>query len=212
MLTKFREFIRGLNWHVIYHAVLFDNFKAYLNNSNYDNNYILLYGRIVPGKGAEVLIKALSILKDKGIIYRAIICGPSLNKDYPNNLIKFYGLENQVAYVVPRLGKELVDLINRSSIVVIPTTSEEGFGLTAIEAMYLGKPVIASNTSGLAEIVNKFGILIPPNNPYALAEAIHEIMSDKNKIEMLGKKAKEYARRVFDPENYIQNYLKTVLR
>jgi hypothetical protein len=37
-------------------------------------------------------------------------------------------------------------------------------------------------------------------------------MSDRNKIEMLGKKAKEYARRVFDPENYIQKYLKIVLK
>jgi glycosyltransferase involved in cell wall biosynthesis len=213
MSIKFREFIRSSKWQVIYHSVLFDNLNLIsLNNSNYDNNYILLYGRIVPGKGADVLIKALTILKDKGIIYRAIICGPSLNKDYPNNLIKFYRLGNQVAYVGPRLGKELVDLINRSSIVVIPTTSEESFGLTAIEAMYFGKPVIASKTGGLAEVVGNFGIIIPPNNPYALAEAIHELMSDRNKIEMLGKKAKEYARRVFDPENYIQKYLKAVLK
>jgi len=45
-----------------------------------------------------------------------------------------------------------------------------------------------------------------------LAEAIHELMSNKNKIETLGKKAKEYARSVFDPENYIQKYLKVVLK
>jgi glycosyltransferase involved in cell wall biosynthesis len=55
-------------------------------------------------------------------------------------------------------------------------------------------------------------MLIPPNDPYALAEAIHKLMSDRNKIEMLGKKAKEYARSVFDPENYIQKYLKAVLK
>jgi len=94
---------------------------------------------------------------------------------------------------------------------VLPTVSEEGFGLTAIEAMYFGKPVIASYTSGLAEIVGNFGILIPPNDPYALAEAILELMSNKNKIERLGKKAKEYARRVFDPENYLQKYLRAIL-
>jgi len=86
------------------------------------------------------------------------------------------------------------------------------FGQTAIEAMYLCKPVIASKTGGLAEVVRNFGILIPPNDPYALAEAIHALMSDKNKIEKLGKKAKEYARIVFNPENYIQKYLKIVLK
>jgi hypothetical protein len=37
-------------------------------------------------------------------------------------------------------------------------------------------------------------------------------MSDKNKIEMLGKKAKEYARKVFDTENYLQKYLKVILK
>jgi glycosyltransferase involved in cell wall biosynthesis len=55
-------------------------------------------------------------------------------------------------------------------------------------------------------------MLIPPNDPYALAEAIHELMSNKNKIEKLGKKAKEYARSVFDPENYLQKYLSVVLK
>jgi len=211
MLMKFREFVRSLKWHVIYHPVLFDNLNHIsLNNSNYDDNYILLYGRMMAGKGEDVLIKALKVLKDKGIIYRAIICGPSPNKDYPSNLIKFYGLENQVVYVGPRLDKELVELINRSSIVVVPSKCEETFGQTAIEAMYFGKPVIASNTGGLAEVVSNFGIIIPPNDPYALAEAIHYLMSNKNKIETLGKKAKEYAISVFDPENYIQKYLKVV--
>ena len=212
MLMKFRDFVRSSSWNVIYHPILFDNLNHIsLNNSNHYGNYILLYGRMMAGKGEDVLIKALKILKDKGIIYRAIICGPSPSKDYPNNLIKFFRLENQVTYVGPRLGKELIDLINNSSIVVLPTVSEEGFGLTAIEAMYFGKPVIASYTSGLAEIVGNFGILIPPNDPYALAEAILELMSNKNKIERLGKKAKEYARRVFDPENYLQKYLRAIL-
>jgi glycosyltransferase involved in cell wall biosynthesis len=213
MLTRFRDFVRSSKWHVIYYPVLFDNLNPIsLNNLNYDDNHILLYGRMMAGKGEDVLIKALKILKDKGTIYRAIICGPSLNKDYPSNLIKFYGLENQVVYVGPRLGKELVELINRSSIVVVPSKYEEMFGQTAIEAMYLGKPVIASKTGGLAEVVGDFGILVPPNDPYALAEAIHELMSNRNKIEMLGKKSKEYATSVFNPENYIQKYLKVVLK
>jgi glycosyltransferase involved in cell wall biosynthesis len=167
---------------------------------------------MMAGKGEDVLIKALNILKDKGIIYRAIICGPSPSKDYPSNLIKFYRLENQVVYVGPQTTEELVKLITRSSIVVIPSTYEEMFGQTAIEAMYFGKPVIASKTGGLAEVVGNFGIIIPSNNPYALAEVIHELMSDRNKIEMLSKKAKEYARSVFNPENYIQKYLRAVLK
>jgi glycosyltransferase involved in cell wall biosynthesis len=213
MLKGFREFIRSLNWHVIYNPVLFDNLNQIpLNNSNNDENYILLYGRMMAGKGEDVLIKALNILKDKGIIYRAIICGPSPSKDYPNNLIKFYRLENQVVYVGPQTTEELVKLITRSSIVVVPSTYEEMFGQTAIEAMYFGKPVIASKTGGLAEVVSNFGVLIPPNDPYALAEAIHKLMSDKNKIEKLGKKAKEYAKKVFAPENYLQKYLKFVLK
>jgi len=213
MLKKFRKFITSSNWHVIYHPVLFNNLNQFsLTNSSYDDNYILLYGRMMAGKGEDVLIKALKILKDKGIIYRTIICGPSPNKDYPTNLIKFYGLENQVVYVGSRLDKELAELINRSSIVVIPSTWEEPFAQTAAEAMFFGKIVIASNIGGLAEVVSDFGLLIPTKDPYALAEAIHELMSNRNKREMLGKKAKEYARKVFDPENYIQNYLKAVLK
>jgi len=168
MLKRFRDFVRSSRWNVIYNPVLFDNLNHIsLNNSNYDDNYILLYGRMMAGKGEDLLIKALKILKDKGIIYRAIICGPSPNKDYPNNLIRFYTLENQVAYVGPVSDKRLVDLINKSSVVVIASVWEEPFGLAAIEAMYFGKPVIASNIGGVAEVVNNFGILVPPNDPYA---------------------------------------------
>ena len=168
MLTRFRDFVRSSRWNVIYNPVLFDNLNHIsLNNSNNDDNYILLYGRMMAGKGEDVLIKDLKILKDKGIIYRAIICGPSPNKDYPNKFIRFYTLENQVAYVGPVSDKELVDLINKSSVVVIASVWEEPFGLAAIEAMYFGKPVIASNIGGVAEVVNNFGILVPPNDPYA---------------------------------------------
>jgi glycosyltransferase involved in cell wall biosynthesis len=81
MLTRFGEFVRNSRWNAIYYPILFDNLNHIsLTNSNYDNNYILLYGRMMAGKGEDVLIKALKILKDKGIIYRAIICGLHLTK------------------------------------------------------------------------------------------------------------------------------------
>ena len=81
MLMRFRDFVRSSRWNVIYNPVLFDNLNHIsLNNSNNDDNYILLYGRMMAGKGEDVLIKALKILKDKGIIYKPSFAGLHLTK------------------------------------------------------------------------------------------------------------------------------------
>ena len=76
----------------------------------------------------------------------------------------------------------------RCLIALIPSICLETFGLVAIEAMSMGKPVIASRRGGLSDIVvdHETGLLIPPNDPNALQQAIQRLLDDPPLLERMG--------------------------
>jgi glycosyltransferase involved in cell wall biosynthesis len=83
--------------------------------------------------------------------------------------------------------------------VVVPSL-KEGFGLAAIEAMALGRPVVATSVGGLTEIVseNQTGFLVPPNNPQALANALIDLLRDKSLADQMGHAGRERMVENFD--------------
>jgi glycosyltransferase involved in cell wall biosynthesis len=89
-------------------------------------------------------------------------------------------------------------LYNVSDLVVLPSIYEP-FGKVLVEAMACGKPVVATQTSGIPEVVlnNETGILVPPRRPTFLAQAIIKILSDKKTSEKMGLKGRQRAIRLF---------------
>jgi glycosyltransferase involved in cell wall biosynthesis len=75
---------------------------------------------------------------------------------------------------------------------IVPSTYE-AFGIVAVEAMAYGRPVIASRTGGLVEVVGDGGMLVPPSDSKALAEAINSMLADKKRRDEFGAKARERA-------------------
>jgi glycosyltransferase involved in cell wall biosynthesis len=77
-------------------------------------------------------------------------------------------------------------IIKSSSVVVVPSRMES-LPTTVKEAFYLNVPVIGTNVGGIPELIknNETGILIPPENPSKLAQAVNELLSDKEKSEKL---------------------------
>jgi alpha-1,3-rhamnosyl/mannosyltransferase len=81
--------------------------------------------------------------------------------------------------------EELIALYNRASAFVFPSRYE-GFGLPILEAMACGCPVICSNTTSLPEVAGDAALLIDPQDPVALAEAIATILTDQERRTRLG--------------------------
>jgi hypothetical protein len=78
---------------------------------------------------------------------------------------------------------------------------KEGFGLAAVEAMALARPVIASNVGGLPEIVESglTGLLVEPNNPDALAEAMTRVTKDRSSaLSDMGRSGRQRAEARFE--------------
>ena len=91
-----------------------------------------------------------------------------------------------VVYCTDRSWEEAMSIIKSSSVVVVPSRMES-LPTIVKEAFYLNVPVIATNVGGIPELIknNETGILVPPENPSKLAQAVNELLSDKEKAEKL---------------------------
>lgn len=91
---------------------------------------------------------------------------------------------------------------------VVPSLLEP-FGLVAIEAMAYGRPVVASRTGGLAEIVvdGETGRLVPPGDPQALAQALEELLGDPRRALWMGEAGRLRFESLFTLERMVENTL-----
>jgi glycosyltransferase involved in cell wall biosynthesis len=121
---------------------------------------------------------------------------------------KELGIVDKVTFTGEKLWRDAIRFMDAMDVVVIPSRFE-GFGLTAIEAMACSKPVVASNTGGLAEIIQHevTGFLFSEGDYSALAEAIgimHDHLELRNRI---SKTVLETVRKVYSIENFRESIL-----
>ncbi|MCX6817010.1 MAG: glycosyltransferase [Candidatus Beckwithbacteria bacterium] len=152
---------------------------------------ILFVGRVEPLKGVDVLMYALKIcLKKRPTVnFRLLIVGGNNRSRYFNckelkrlkSLQETLGLGSIVKFVSQQKQKELPFYYNAADLVVMPSYYET-FGMTALEAMACGAPVITTDTSGASEIIGKQrNLIIPVSNPLTLAsEIIFSLKQKKN--------------------------------
>ena len=95
-------------------------------------------------------------------------------------------INGNVVYCTNRSWKDAMHIIKSSRIVVVPSRMES-LPTTVKEAFYLNVPVIGTDVGGIPELIkhNETGLIIPPENPSKLAEAVNELLSDKEKLKKL---------------------------
>lgn len=145
-------------------------------------NQIVFVGAIRPVKGVDVLLRSLRLLADSGRDTRLIIIGESFFKAYQREytrlqqMAKDIGLGDQVRFVGKRHPPELVQMIQQSAALVLPSRAES-FGTVLVEALACGTPVVATRCGGPEDIVaDGTGILVPPEDPSALAQGIAAVL------------------------------------
>ncbi len=147
--------------------------RKYLLQSKY---VLLVYGRPGPSKGIEYAIDAMREITKK-IPSAKMMLMLSYDKQYNKKhrrlleLIKSLGLDDAIINIPPVTHAELPAYIKAADCVIVPSLSE-GFGYTAAEAAAMGKPVIATNTTSLPEVVSGNHILVPPRNSHEIALAV----------------------------------------
>lgn len=182
-------------------------------NINIEDKLILFCGRTVKEKGVKELIEAFKLIgKDN---YKLIVIG---NSGFANNLETEYekqlkesikGYENRIFMLGHIENQELYKYYKISDIVVFPHLCEEAFGLTIVEAMISGVPIITTNVGAIPEVLADCGIIIEQeNNNFIkdLAQNIVELLENEQVKRDLCMKATERGK-MYSTEIYYDGYV-----
>jgi len=150
--------------------------------------YILNNGGIDIRKNLDNLIKAFSSVISEISNIKLVITGKNIRiRKNLEVLVNKLGLTGNVLFTGYVNNKTLQAIIKSATLICYPTLSE-GFGFPIIEAFSQGVPVISSNTSSIPEIAKDAALLVNPRNEKEIAEAILNLLNDKNLVEILIKK------------------------
>lgn len=181
--------------------------------ANLDDFIIIVPGRLVPEKGHRFLFQAIQILQKNKLFPKLLVFGDGPLQNELHQQITTARLERQVLLHPAIPHQELMQILQCSDIFVMASLFE-GFGLAPAEAMALERPVICSQVGGLTDLIENgvSGILVPPANPEALAEAIAKLIVNPTLREQLGKAGRKRIETCFNVEviadRYVQYYQK----
>jgi glycosyltransferase involved in cell wall biosynthesis len=159
-------------------------------------------GRLTRQKGVDVLLRAFAQVEKNHPAVRLILAGDGPDRPALMGLARSLGLRRAMF-----LGwrSDAADILADVNLLAIPSRWE-GFGLVALEAMALGKPIVASRVSALPEIVvpEETGLLVDPEDAGALAESLQALLSDPARAEGMGRAGKARVRKEFPVERMAQ--------
>lgn len=167
--------------------------------------HVVLVGRLSPRKGSDVALEAVALLRGTGRDVRLTLCGSVFaGYEWFEDQLRVRAAADDLAGAVDLVGyADPWEWFARGDVVVVPSRVEP-FGNVAVQAMLGGRPVVASRTQGLAEIVQdgETGLLVRPDDPVALADAIAELLDDPARASALAEAGRQDAAERFGAQRY----------
>ncbi|MGC9359174.1 MAG: glycosyltransferase family 4 protein [Anaerolineae bacterium] len=152
-------------------------------------DFILFVSTIEPRKNIPNLVRAYRLLLDEYHSDATLVLAGAKGWLFEDvfQLVRELGLEDRVRFLGRVATEELLWLYNAARVLVAPSFYE-GFGLTPLEAMACGTPVVVSDVSSLPEIVADAGLTAPPDDPEAIAAAVWRVLDDNGLWDSLAAK------------------------
>jgi len=146
-----------------------------------DGKVMLYVGRVCEQKGSDVLLRAARTLRERRRDVRLVIAGPVGQfgrNDDPHGWVARIE-EVGGLYLGPVEERRLNAIYNLADVFVMPTRVNEMFGMAAVEAQACGKPVVASDSGGLKEVVpSSCGARVPVGDSPRMADEVEKLMDD----------------------------------
>jgi len=136
---------------------------------------LLFVGRLVSVKGADLAIETLLRLRANGADTTLTICGDGPEREALERQVADAGLADRVTFEGWTAPDDLAVHYRTSELLLVPSRYEP-FGIVALEAIAGGCPVVAAHTGGLPEAVGECGLLVPPDDPEALTDAVERAL------------------------------------
>jgi glycosyltransferase involved in cell wall biosynthesis len=182
------------------------------------SNKIIAVGRLDKKKGLDYLIRACEILKQSSVNFQLEIIGDGPQKQYLVDLVQKYSLDSKILFSGHLPYEQVLDAM-KSSTVLAHCSPEIGDAVPTVikESLSVGTPVVASNIAGIPELLDygKCGIIFEPKNVEQLANALKNILEDKQLQKKLSADGKKFAEKMFsfDKNKYIlSNIIKSTIK
>ena len=174
-----------------------------------DVGYIFFGGRLLKSKGLQYLIKAYSMLnseiRDK---FELVIGGFGPEKENLERLASECGIKNRVNFIPWLSNLDFIRKVSGCTVYVLPSFSE-GLPVVLLEAMALGKPVVASNIPGIQDVIThgKDGFLFEAGNVSQLKEYLELLLEDEDLRRRIGKNARKTVEEKYTFKKVADSYL-----
>ncbi len=192
---------------VTYNGVDKSEFSAFPSYRS-DAPYVFTLGRFEYKKGFDLLIKAFNTVSKKYPRLYLFIGGSGEEEAGLRNLISEWKMEEKVKLLGPLDRQRVVSLFKGCEFFVLPSRIEP-LGIVNLEAMAAGKAVVATRVDGVPEIIKngENGILVEPENPDKLAEAMLELLDDLELRKQMELKNMQAVKKKYSWEKVADSYL-----
>ena len=204
------------NVEVLYNTI--DMKKFYPSGEHKVNKTLkfLYCGRIDEEKGLKFLTDAFVEVLDEGYEAELDIIGRAyFDFEYERKILEKISKYNNIELIGRILNKDVPNYIRKADVVVIPTISEEAFGMTLLEAMACGKCAIITNSGGMLELADSEGTIVVKKEENLKENLKGEIINLIKKPDSIVEMGRNNCKKIiqsnkFDDENYFDNFFKIV--
>jgi colanic acid/amylovoran biosynthesis glycosyltransferase len=177
---------------------------------------LLSVGTLFPHKGHAHLVEGLRLLRERGLDFRCTIVGGGPLRGSLEEQVRRLGLEGRVLLTGPLKQGDLVPLYRRASIFVLMAQPEWHWGVpnVLVEALAARVAVVTTRFGSVEELVRdgETGLLVPPRDPAALAEAVLGLADDDARRQRLAEAGHRVVAEQYDLGRTVQGYLERIER
>lgn len=211
LLSAGKEYFPKRNYTVIYNPINLSNINP---DKNDDGKTILFVGRLEWRKGVQIFGTVIPRVLEMKANVKFIFLGPDRSwhgghslKEYILNQIP-EKMKNSVHFLGGVAREKVLEYLQKASVCVLPSLWEN-FPYTCLEAMASGCAVVGSKNGGMAEMIENgtSGILIDPEKPEEVSEAILKLLTDQSLRQQIGQNAIKRVREVFSSDNIVEQTL-----
>ncbi|HUF08947.1 MAG TPA: glycosyltransferase family 4 protein [Rhodothermales bacterium] len=168
---------------------------------------LLYLGRLSREKGVDLALRAFAKIAPRFAGTRLLIAGGGPEREALERQAIESGMSDRVDFLGWVEPERVSELLNSVSMVLIPSRWE-GFGLGALEAALMARPVVAARVGGLPEVVKDrvTGILVPVDDADALAAAVETLLTRPDEARRMGNAARKHAIETFNLQEKIEAY------
>ena len=192
-----RKQFPGLNYvSNVYNGIVVDDFKF----REKPEDFVMFFGRISPDKGVHIAIEAARLAGEKIVLVGLV---PPDDQEYFDKKVKPLIDNKGVVYLGPMSYKKKVNYFGRAKVMLHPALFPEPFGLTLVESMACGTPVIAYNRGAIPEVIKdgKTGFVV--DNDREMANAIKKVSQIDRRY------CREYVKKKFTSDKMIDDYIES---